>query len=46
MTLFHLIVNAEPVMTSFSPVEVLEEIMTRCKGVGEIPIDIWTSEVK
>lgn len=46
MTLFNLIVNAETVLVTFSPVAVVEEIMRRNKGVGEIPVDIWTSEVK
>lgn len=46
MTLFHLIVDAQPVLDTFSPVALVEEIMRQCKDKGEVPIDIWTSEVK
>ncbi len=46
MTLYHLIVDAQPVLDTFSPVELVETIMKRCKDKGEIPVDIWTSEVK
>lgn len=46
MTLFHLVVDAQPILDTFSPVELVEEIMRRCKGKGEIPIDIYTTEVK
>jgi hypothetical protein len=46
MTLYHLIIDSSPILDTFSPVELVETIMTKCKGKGELPIDIWTSEVK
>lgn len=46
MRLFHVIINAEPKLTSFSPIEVVELIMRECKMCGEIPIDVYTTEVK
>ncbi len=46
MKLYHLIINSETVLTTFSPVEIVDVITARCKGKGELPIDIWTTEVK
>lgn len=46
MQLFHLIINAQCVLTSFSPVEVIERIMQECKGKGEQPIDVYTTEAR
>lgn len=46
MKIYHLIIDSQPVLTSFSPVEIIETITKRCVGRGELPIDIWTSEVK
>lgn len=46
MTIYHLIIDSQPVLDSFSPVELVEHIVSKCKGKGELTIDIWTSEVK
>lgn len=46
MTLFHLVVDAQPVLESFSPIVIVEEIMKRCKDkCDEIPVDVYTTEV-
>lgn len=46
MKLYHLIVNAEHILDTFSPVELVEAIMKACKGKGERPIDVYTTEVR
>lgn len=47
MQLFHVIINASPVLDTFSPVEVVELIMKEAvKQGGEVPVDIHTTEVK
>ncbi len=47
MNLFHVIINARPVLDTFSPVEVVELIMKEAKKQGgEVPVDIYTTEVK
>lgn len=46
MKIYNLIVDSQPVLMTFSPIEIVERIMLECKNNGERPIDIWTSEVK
>lgn len=47
MKLFHVIINASPVLDTFSPIEVVELLMKEAKKQGgEIPVDIYTTEVK
>lgn len=47
MTLFHLIIDASPILDTFSPVEIVETIIKEAKKKGgEVPVDIWVSEVK
>lgn len=47
MTLFHVIINAEPKLDTFSPVEIVELIMAEAKKRGgEVPVDVYTTEVK
>ncbi len=47
MKLYDLIVDAQPVLTSFSPVEIIEYIVTQCKKQRKaLSIDIYTTEVK
>lgn len=46
MPLYHLIINGEPIIDTFSPVRIVKEIMKRTKDTGELPIDIWESEVE
>lgn len=46
MTLFHVIINSTPTLDTFSPVEVIELLLKECKGKGEIPVDVYTTEVK
>lgn len=47
MKLFHVIVDAEPKLDTFSPVEVVELIMAEAKKRGgEVPVDVYVTEVK
>ncbi len=46
MKVYHLIVDAQIVLDTFSPVELVETIMQHCKGKGERPIDVYTTDVK
>lgn len=47
MQLFHVIIDATPTLDTFSPVEVVELIMKEAKKRGgEIPVDVYTTEVK
>ncbi len=46
MKLYHLILDARPILVTFSPVEIVEVIIAKCQGKGELPIDIYTTEVK
>lgn len=46
MKLYHLVINSSPILDTFSPVELVERIASECKGKGELPVDIWTSEVR
>lgn len=47
MQLFHVIVDSSPVLTTFSPIEVVELLMREAKKRGgEIPVDVYVTEVK
>lgn len=46
MSLIHLVINSQEVFTTFSPITLVEEIVRRCKGNGELPIDVYITEVK
>lgn len=47
MRLFHVIIDASPMLDTFSPVEVIELLMAEAKKRGgEIPVDVYTTEVK
>lgn len=47
MKLFHVIINASPVLDTFSPIEVVELLMKEAKKQGgEISVDIYATEVK
>jgi hypothetical protein len=47
MKLFHVIIDATPMLDTFSPIEVVELLMAEAKKRGgEIPVDVYTTEVK
>lgn len=47
MKLFHVIINATPVLDTFSPIEVVELLISEAKKKqGEILVDVYTTEVK
>ena len=47
MKLFHVIIDAQPMLDTFSPVEVVELLMAAAKKkCGEINVDVYTTEVK
>lgn len=47
MKIFHVIVDATPMLDTFSPVEVVELIMKEAKKRGgEVPVDVYTTDVK
>jgi len=47
MKLFHVIIDASPMLDTFSPVEVVELIMREAKKKGgEVPVDVYVTEVK
>lgn len=47
MKLYHVIIDAIPTLDTFSPVEIVELLAAEAKKKGgEIPVDIYTTEVK
>lgn len=47
MKLFHVIIDAQPRLDTFSPVEVVALIMAEAKKRGgEVPVDVYVTEVK
>lgn len=47
MKLFHVIIDATPMLDTFSPIEVVELLMAEAKKRGgEIPVDVYVTEVK
>ncbi len=47
MKLFHVIIDAMPVLDTFSPVEVVELLVAAAKKKGgEIHVDVYVTEVK
>lgn len=47
MKLFHVVINATPMLDTFSPIEVVELLVAEAKKQGgEIPVDVYTTEVK
>lgn len=47
MKLYHVVINAQPVLDTFSPVEIVELLAAEAKKRGgEIPVDVYTTEVK
>lgn len=47
MKIFHVIVEATPMLETFSPIEVVELLMAQAKKKGgEISVDVYTTEVK
>lgn len=47
MKLYHVIIDAMPVLDTFSPVEIVELLAAEAKKRGgEIPVDVYTTEVK
>lgn len=47
MKIFHVVIDAIPMLETFSPVEVVNLIMAQAKKRGgEVPVDVYTTEVK
>lgn len=47
MKLFHVIIDATPMLDTFSPIEVVELLMAAAKKKGgEVPVDVYVTEVK
>lgn len=47
MKVFHVIIDATPMLDTFSPAEVVELIMAQAKKKGgEVSVDVYTTEVK
>ena len=48
MKLFHVTIDADPILVTFNPLEVVEVLMQQAKKYsGQIPaVDVYTTEVK
>lgn len=47
MKLFHVIVDSQPMLDTFSPIAVVDLLMAEAKKKqGEISIDVYTTEVE
>ena len=46
MKLFHVTIDSKLVLSTFSPVEVVECLLAATKKKGEIFVDVYMSEVK
>ncbi len=45
--MFHVIVDAAPLLDTFSPVEIVELLMEMAKKKGgEVSVDIYTTEIR
>lgn len=47
MKIFHVIVDSQPMLDTFSPIEIVELLMAEAKKRGgEVPVDVYVTEVK